>query len=98
MKNPQAFIHLKIFSDIVYTMGDHEGTLQIEYDDFSMKTETVSKRFGGTFGTLRFVEKSFLDISGGLKPFWDYNPTNALHVDSPGVNISKKKYKFSYNG
>ena len=43
----------------VYSMGDHEGTLQIEYDDFSMKTELSLTRFGGTFGLLRLDEKSF---------------------------------------
>ena len=30
-------------------MGDHEGTLQIEYDDISMKTNLILTRFGGTF-------------------------------------------------
>ena len=32
-------------------MRDHEGTLKIEYDDLSMKTELVLTRFGGTFLT-----------------------------------------------
>ena len=40
-------------------MGDHEGTLQIEFDDISVKTKLILTRFGGTFGTLRFIEKSF---------------------------------------
>ena len=40
-------------------MDDHENTLQIEYDDFTMKTKLVLIRFGKTFGTLRFDEKSF---------------------------------------
>ena len=29
----------KDISEAVYTMGDHEGTLQTEYDDISMKTK-----------------------------------------------------------
>ena len=40
-------------------MGDHEGTLKIEYDDKSTKTKLFETRFGETFGTLRFDEKSF---------------------------------------
>ena len=43
-------------SKVVYTMGDHEGTLQIEYDD-TMKTKLILNRFGSTFGTLRFNKK-----------------------------------------
>ena len=40
-------------------MGDHEGTLQIEKDDFGMKKKLSLTRFEGIFGTLRFNEKSF---------------------------------------
>ena len=29
------------FSEVVYTMGDHEGTLQIEYNDMSMKAKLI---------------------------------------------------------
>ena len=32
-----AIYTVKDISEIVYTMGDHAGTLQIEYDDFTMK-------------------------------------------------------------
>ena len=35
-------------------MGDLEGTLKNEYDDFSMKKKPILTRFGGTFGTLGF--------------------------------------------
>ena len=42
---------IKDISEAVYTMGDHEGTFQIEYD-ISMKTKASLKRFVGTFGTL----------------------------------------------
>ena len=45
-------------SGAVYKLGDHEGTLQIEYDDISMKTQPILTRFGRTFETLRFYEKS----------------------------------------
>ena len=43
----------------VYPLGDHEGTLQIEYDDLNKKTKLILTRFGSTFGTLTFDEKSF---------------------------------------
>ena len=39
-------------SKVVYTMGDHEGTLQSEYDDDPMKTRLTLTRFGLTFRTL----------------------------------------------
>ena len=48
---------VKDISEVVYTMGDHEGTLKIEYNDIHMKTKPILKRFGGTFGTLRLDEK-----------------------------------------
>ena len=50
--------------EAVYPLGDHEGTLQIEYDDLNKKTKLILKRFGSTFGTSRFDENSF------LIPYW----------------------------
>ena len=47
-------------------------------------------RFGATFGKLSFDEKSFLNILLGFTPYWDYEPTNAIHADSPGVYSSEK--------
>ena len=44
---------------VVYPLGDHEGTLQIEYDDLDKKVKIILTRFGETFGTLRFDKKSF---------------------------------------
>ena len=46
-------------SEAVYTMRDHAGTLQIECDDVTMKTQPILNHFGSTFRTLRFDEKSF---------------------------------------
>ena len=54
-----GFYTIKDISDAVYTLGDHEGTLQIEYDDKFMKTKFILTPFGSTFGTLRFNENSF---------------------------------------
>ena len=80
----------KDISEAVYTIGDHEGTLKIGYDDFSMKTKLTLKRFGGTFGTLRFDEKSFFSTLLCFTPYWAYKPTNAFHSDSPDKYASDK--------
>ena len=42
-------------------MSDHEGTLQNEYDDITMKTKLTLPRSGGIFGTLIFDERSLLN-------------------------------------
>ena len=44
----QAFTDLKI-SEAVDIMGHHGGTIQIKYDDISMKTKLILTRFGLTF-------------------------------------------------
>ena len=58
----------------VYLLGDHERTLQIEYDDSNKKVKLILSRFGDTFGTLRFDEKSFFHTLLGFTPYWDYKP------------------------
>ena len=58
----------------VYFLGDHEGTLQIEYDDSNKKVKLILSRFGSTFETLRFDEKSFFHTLLGFTPYWDYKP------------------------
>ena len=50
-----------------------------------MKTKLFKTRFGGNFGTVRFDERSFLNTLLSFTPYWDYKPTNAIHVDSPGI-------------
>ena len=52
----------------VYFLGDHEGTLQIEYDDLNKKIKLK------TFETLRFDKKSFFHTLLGFTPYWDYKP------------------------
>ena len=74
----------------VYPLGDHEGTLQIEYDDLNKKVKLVLTRFGDTFGTLRFDKKSFFHTLLGFTSYWDYKPTNAFFADAPGVYTSDK--------
>ena len=75
---------IKIFSEVVYTMGEHEGTLQIEYDEISKK-KAYFNPFGWNFGTLRFDEKSFIKNLMGFTPNWAYKPTDAIQADYPGV-------------
>ena len=74
----------------VYPLGDHEGTLQIEYDDLDNKVKLILTRFGESFGTLGFDEKSFFHTLFGFTPYWDYKPTNAIHADAPGAYTSDK--------
>ena len=50
--------------EAVYTKGDHEGTLQKDYDNISMKTKFILTHFGLTFGTLGNDEKSFFTTFG----------------------------------
>ena len=56
----------------VYLLGGHKGTLQIEYDDSHKKVKLILSRFGSTFETLRFDEKSFFHTLLGFTPYWDY--------------------------
>ena len=76
---------IRDISEAVYTMRDLEGNQQIEFDDISVKTKLISTRFDGTFGMLRFGEKSFFNTSLGFTAVWDYKPTNASHADSSDV-------------
>ena len=84
-------------AEAVYTMDDHKGTLQIEYDGITMKTKLFLKRSGGPFGTLRFDEKSFFDFLLNFLPYCVYECTNAIHADSPGVYNSEKILNSSTN-
>ena len=82
-------------AEAVYTVGDHEGTLQIKYDDVTMKTKLILARFGSTFGTLRFNEKSLFYTLLRFTRYWDYKPNNAIYADSPGVYTSDKNLNLS---
>ena len=81
---------IKDVPDVVYSIEDHEGTLQIENNNINMKRKPTLGRFGETFGTLRFNEKSFFYTLLGFTPHRDYKPTNTIHADSPGVYTSDK--------
>ena len=74
----------------VYPLGNHDGSLKIEYDDLNKNVKLILTRFGSTFETLRFDEKSFFHTLLGFAPYWDYKPTNAFFADAPGVYTSDK--------
>ena len=59
---------IRDISEVVYTMGDHEGTLTVEYDDITMKTKLVLTRLKGTFGKLRYDKNLFLKTLLGFTP------------------------------
>ena len=54
-------------------MGDHEGTLQFEYDAINKKAKLILTHFGSTFGTLRSDEKSFVKLIWVLHPVGTIN-------------------------
>ena len=41
---PSGIYSIKDISEAIYTMGYHEGTLQIQYDDIMMKTKPILDR------------------------------------------------------
>ena len=72
----------------VYPLDDHEGTLQIKYDDLNKKVQLILTRFDSSFGTLRFDEKSFFHILLGFNPYWDYKPTNVYTSNKIILNLN----------
>ena len=78
---PPGFNSIKDISEAVYTMGDHEGIIQIEYDDISSNTKPIWIRYGLTFGVLRLDEKSF------LKQCWVLYHFGILHTLMPFMLI-----------
>ena len=58
-----GFHSMQDISDTINTLSGHMETIQIEYDDISMKTKIILKYIGGrkmfVLGTLRFDERSF---------------------------------------
>ena len=72
-------------SDTIHTFSGHMETIQIEYDDISMKTKILLKYIGGqkmfVLGTLRFDERSFFHTLLGFTPYWDYKPSGVYTSD-----------------
>ena len=71
-------------------IGDHEGSVQLEYDDLSTETQIHLTRSGANFGFPRFEEKSFFNTFSSFLSKCYHKPTNAIHFDSPIVNTSEK--------
>ena len=82
-------------SDAIQTFSGHKETIQLEYDDISMKTKIILKFKNNekslfALGTLRFNERSFFHTLLGFEPYWDYKPTNSNRDSIPGVYTSNK--------
>ena len=75
---------MKENSETIFGMGDHERTLQSEYEDISMKTKISLSRFVLTFEPLRKWWKYFFTLLGST-PFSDHNHNITILADSPGV-------------
>ena len=41
------------------------------------------------------MKNQFFNTFLGFTPYWVYNPTDAIHVDSPGVYTSDEIWNFS---
>ena len=90
-----SIYRIKDIAKAVYTKGDHEGTLQFEFDDISLKTKLVLTRSVTTIGTLKLDEHSFFNSLLGFTTYLDYKPTNAIHAVSSGVYTSDSFLKIS---
>ena len=82
-------------SDAIQTFSGHKETIQLEYDDISMKTKIILKFKNNekdlfAKGTLRFDDRSFFHTLLGFTQYWDYKPTNSNRDSIPGVYISNK--------
>ena len=74
----------------VYSLDDHKGNIQIDYDEINKKVKLILTSSANNFGTLRFDDKSFFHSLLGFDAYWDYKPTNAIHADFPGVYTNDK--------
>ena len=74
----------------VYSLDDHKGNIQIDYDEINKKVKLILSSSANSFGTLRFDDKSFFHALLGFDPYWDYKPTIAIHADFPGVYTNDK--------
>ena len=82
--------NIKDIHQAVYSLDDHKGNLQIDYDEINKKVRLIFSSFPNSFGTLRFDNKSFFHTLLGFDPYWDSEPTNAIQADFPGVYTNDK--------
>ena len=75
-------------SDAIKTFSGHEVSIELVYDDISMRASIVfkfkdeKKKFA--LGTLRFDKQYFFQTLLGFSTYWDYKPNNSIHVLNPG--------------
>ena len=83
---PPGIYSIQDILDTINTFSGHMESIQIEYDDISMKSKIILKYIDEQdlliFGTLRFDKRSFFHTLLGFIPYWDYK--------SPGVYNSDK--------
>ena len=81
-------------SDAIGTFSGHEETIQLVYDNISMRATIILKfkneKVKFALGTLRFGKQSFFHTLLGFSPYWDYEPSNSSHVFIPGIYRSDK--------
>ena len=91
--NPGIYT-IQDISDAIQTFSGHQETIQLEYDDISMRTTIIlkfkNKKTMFALVTLRFDKQSFSHTLLGFSPYWDYKPDNSNHVLIPGVYPSDK--------
>ena len=78
-------------SDTIHTFSGHMETIEIGYDDISMKTKIILKYIGGrkmfVLGTLRFDERSFFHTLLGFIPYWDYK-SSGVYTNDKNLNLN----------
>ena len=83
---PPGIYSIQDILDTINTFSGHMETIQIKYDDISMKSKIILKCIDEqdilVLGTLRFDKRSFFHTFLGFIPYWDYK--------SPGVYTSDK--------
>ena len=97
---PPGIYSIQDVSDTTHNFSINNESIQVEYDDISMKTKIILKYIGNrkkfVLGTLRFDETSFFHNLLGFTPYWDYKPSNVYISDkilnSNSVNKLHLKY------
>ena len=66
---PLSIYSIEDVSEAVYSMGNHDGTFRLEYDDISMKKKLFKTCFRGIFQIMRFDENPFFNTLFGFTPY-----------------------------
>ena len=81
---PPGIYYIQDILDTINTFSGHMETIQIEYDDISMKSKIILKYIDGqkmfVLGTLRF-DKFFFQSLLGFIPYWDYKSQGVYTSD-----------------